>query len=295
MLALGLIFIKSEVFIAARDLMRGMVDIIPNFPYFKPIGKADPYAIWPLDSYPYLIGKPIVFFGLLGIFLLPVSLWKERKKYILPYIVLTVWTLMLFIVSRFPFLSNPERAARDLAVPMSILAGIAIVQVFALINKYSKIKWMRYILYLGFALYLVLLSIIPFDERKKGALEYNPMIRLTNADNRIISYLKSEPAGIILIGSLNYYAGDFLPGWDVHYLYRMTEEEKGLVFEPANSRSVPFLSQYDYIYLVSNQSGWVPPTVRFDYVSKYIDNPNVKLIMAEQSDSNEVLLFKVVK
>ena len=292
---LGLFFVKSEAFAPTRDLMKGMVELISSFPYLKIVGKADPYAFWPLNSYPYLIGKSVFLFGFLGVFLLPVFLWKKKKEYMYPYILLSIWTIILFIISRLGFLSNPERAARDLAAPLSILGGALIVQIILLPSESSLAKWIRYLYYLSLLLLLIFLSAPNFSERFEKEFQYEPMVRYTSADNSIVKYLNTQPSGSIIVGSLNYYVSNYLTGWDIHYLYGMTEEEKKLVFNPNNSYSRDFLKQFDYFYFVSNQSGWTPPVVRYDFIKEYVEIPDFELIMVEQSDTNEVLLYKVKK
>lgn len=74
-----------------------------------------------------MISHPVMWFGVLGAVLLAVERGRTGAPYALGRAFLLIWGLLLFVGSRTEASGFPERFERDLAIPLALLAGFALV------------------------------------------------------------------------------------------------------------------------------------------------------------------------
>lgn len=287
---LGYLFLKTDIFTPIRALSDSMIRFQNNFPFVKLVGIRDPEAILSFTSYPQYIGEPIFIFGVLGLTLLPLLTKKKISNLFLPYLLVTIWAILLLVGSRMSFLTNPDRLVRDLIVPLSILSGAFIYNLWILFQGKKHIL-NKIIL----AVFVIGLSILPVTYRIKNAMAYEPMVRITDADSKAIDFLKNQKPSNILIEGYSFYFNYFLPDWTVGYLWSPQTEQDSSVhpFDPSNANELKQLEQYSYIYIVNSQKGWAPKAVRYNFVANYLNNSRLTLIGNYKSRTNDVYLFKV--
>jgi hypothetical protein len=133
--------------------------------------------------------------------------------------------------------------------------------------------------------------------RVLNAVRYDPMVRVTSADMQVIDFLSVRRPGKILVEGYNFYLPRLLPKWEITNVY--AEETKqpdwAKPLDPSNKEELAVLKLYDFIYIVDDQKGWTPSAIKFHFAGRYLDNPNFELLGRYQSQTNTVLLFKVVK
>lgn len=89
------------------------------------VGTQQPFG---LQSLLVTVSLPVLFFGLLGAFVLLFAPWRRGgAPYALARITLLAWCLMLFVGSRTPLSAFPQRFERDLGIPLALLAAFAVV------------------------------------------------------------------------------------------------------------------------------------------------------------------------
>lgn len=288
-------FMTNELFASARGLMGASITFLSHFPFVHITNANDPESLIGLRSYPQYIGEAVFILGMIGLITLPLmrNFWQDNKtkKFIFVYIPVAIWAIILFVGSRGSFLSNPDRLARDLVLPLSIIAGVFVYYLIELVSK----KQPKYSIIL--IIMLILLCGYPFASRFRKALAYEPMVRITQADMGAITYLQNQPPGKILVEAYSFYFGIYLPDWQIAYLWR-TQTYQPPDIHPLDSnvvRDLPLLKQYDYIYIVDQQVGWTPTAIKFNFAKNYLDNSNFAKIGQYSSQTNTVYLFKVIK
>ncbi len=289
----GYIYFKTNIFDSSDSLLSQYFTRSADFPYFKIIPNTDKEALIGLKQYPFELGFIATIFGFIGLF----YNWKQKKNYSSQYLfysglnVVTTWTLMLFIGSRMYFLSNPDRLLRDLIFPLSILASLAISQIF------NRLKDKKYYLVI-FILMVGLLAYPSFKNRIYQAFRYEPMVRYTQADQEIVDYLNTQPSGKILIQGYDFYFNAFLnEDWDIDYLWLSQTYQPPEIhpLDPENPEDLAILQNYDYIYIVDYQKGWVPSAIETGFIDFYLFSKKIKLIKSAKSLINEIYLLKIIK
>lgn len=267
-------FTKTGIFASAKALSSTMIQINTAFPFFKILGSHNPDAMWTMRGYISNPGRYFSIYALLGLLAVPFVYFKNKKT-LVPITIMTVWIVVLFVASRLPFLSNPERPARDMIVPLAILAGGGIYYLL------EKIKSKKIICYL-IALVITISLIVPLKLRLDNALAYEPMIRVTNADMEIINYLNKQKPGKVLLVTYNFYSHALLPRWTIKYNYWVLEADQSMY-------------KFDYIYLLESKKGWLPSEVALGMASHYQSRRFLTTVLRSDSPTNEVYLFKVHK
>lgn len=291
--AIIFLYFKSSIFAPARDLSSLMVVYKNSYPYINLVGKAEPAAVWPKKEYFQHIGYLITYLGGLGLIILPYIWRKEYKNYFISYSILFVWIVYYFVGSRLKFILNPERFARDMAVPFSVLCGITIYYCYLLSSK-LRITYAKYFAVFAITLVVCILFFFSAKDRITGALRYQPMVRFTQADQGAVNHLKNDPKAIVLVMGFDNYLHIFLPNISTYY-YELSEEERKDYF-PITSSSIEKLKYYyDYIYLINSQTGWVPGVYKTNIADQYLNNDNFELVYHEQSKTNDIYLFKIEK
>jgi len=281
---------RSDIFNSVRDLWQTAFQFSTSFPFIRIVGKADSQAIVSSKQLAGYIGYSVFVFGCLGILILPFIKAKLKSNKYLALLTIEVWAAILLISSRLPFLSNPDRLARDAVFPLAILAGVFLSYLFSSYYKKNKI-------YFAFTLIVFLiLTAIPLKSRLKNAFRYEPMVRITDADFAAINLLKEQPKGSLLVEAYSFYFDYYLPDWEIHYYWQPeTYQVTGShALDPYYPEDLINLKQYKYVYVVQKQQGWVPEGVQLGSAEKYQDNQNFQQIAHFASKTNEIFIFKVL-
>lgn len=287
------VYFKTNIFASSDSLLSQYFTRSADFPYFKIIPNTDKEALIGLKQYPFELGFIATIFGFIGLF----YNWKQKKNYSNQYLffaglsVVTIWTSMLLIGSRMTFLSNPDRLLRDLIYPLSIVASIAIFGIYQKIHRQK----------LTVIIFIFALAVLAYPSLKRrviNALQYEPMVRYTQADQELVDYLNSQPSGKILIQGYDFYFDAFLnEDWDIDYLWLPQTYQPPEIhpLNPENPEDLAILQNYDYIYIVDYQKGWVPSEVETRFVDFYLFSEKIKLINSAKSLTNEIYLLKIIK
>jgi hypothetical protein len=272
--ALFYAFTKTGIFASAKALSSTMIQIDTTFPFFKILGSANPDAMWTLRGYISNPGRYFSLYALIGLIGVAFAYLKNKKMFV-PATIMTIWIAILFFGSRLPFLSNPERPARDMVVPLAVLAGGGIYYLLTKIKVKSIFCWL-------IALIIALSFVPPLKIRLDDTTSYNPMIRVTNADMEIINYLNEQRPDRVLLVTYNYYSHALLPNWRIKYNYWVPETDRSMY-------------QFDYIYLLDSKSGWLPKEVSLGMAGHYKTRHFLTTAIKAKSPISEVYLFKVHK
>jgi hypothetical protein len=248
-------FFKTSLFAPMRRL------------YFYSTSNFDPNGMWLIDYYSNGIGKSVFHFGIIGLFFLSSKLiihFKDKTN--ITFLVLFIWSLLLFVGSRFQ-IANPERLARDLIVPLAICSGVAI----AILIRYFKNTYITVTL----IVFVLLFSASDITGRIDKATHYEPMIRMTVADDEAVDFLKTQPTGSILSNEVNGYLPIFLDD---------------VTFDSKEMINPMIANKYKYLLLVDKQSGWVP-VGNYVGVYKNINDLPFKKIKTFNSETRTVSLY----
>lgn len=151
-----------------------------------------------LGDYYWLLNRFVILLGVLGVALLP---WFTKRRHEAWFLI--GWVAILLLSSRFSFFALPMRFARDLAIPLSILAAIGIFQAIRLLpaSRYRA------------AIVALSLLILPWGVAEKAAqaTQYNSLIRVQRADTQAFEWLRehSNPDDVILGVPRTIVAGDW--------------------------------------------------------------------------------------
>lgn len=132
--------------------------------------------------------------GLAGAVLLG---WRSVKGFLTAHplrIVLLVWFLFYLIGSRLSFVAEPERLARDLAMPGAILAGYFIVNAYHYLARERVIKTV-FVTVIGLALALGILV------KAREMTDYNTLVRYSTADVSLHQEITSGSKNIVALNS----------------------------------------------------------------------------------------------
>jgi hypothetical protein len=148
-LALMVLVLISPLGASFRHLASIAVRFGGPFPWIHSVGGLDnPNALLPLAAYPSLLTPAVFWFGTAALVYVLVRSIRGRKLP-LPVVLFAGWALVLYVASQIPALRFPVRLARDLGVPLTVLAAYAIN---GLVNQLGKVE--------GLGTYLKLLATI---------------------------------------------------------------------------------------------------------------------------------------
>lgn len=281
---IGFAYLKSPLFAPFRGLASIMIEITSQFPFIRSLIKPENVVVVPWRNFPGWIGWVIVPFGLLYIPIFALFKNMRQREYFYPLVFMSVWPIMLLVFSQSYLLTNPERLARDSALPLSILAAGCIYNV-------GRYLWLRKILFAIFVTVFLALAYSPLKSRLYKATHYEPMVRVTQADIATFDILKSMEPSPILTNTWFYYYQKYFPDWPITYAPYLSQEQQQQMANPMKSDSDNLLRAFKYIYIVDSQLGWAPE-VQFDLAIRYIDNPNFILLTEHQCSTNHVYLFE---
>ncbi|MFA7253000.1 MAG: hypothetical protein WC107_00420 [Patescibacteria group bacterium] len=273
---LAFVFLNTSLFTSAKSLASTMIHFGSSYPFFEIVATAKSVA-WKIPGdFISNFGTISLLILVLGFLAFPIILFRTKdKNWLFTFIFIYIWAIILFIGSRMTFLSNPDRLARDMTLPLAISAGV-LLGYLAQDNK--KIFSFKILLLTIFVIALFL----PVKQRIISAKAYEPMIRATSADMEIFAFIKAENINPekVLMQSFNFYAPKLLPGFREDYC-----------FDGINCQGI--YPERDYL-IMSTQLGWLPSHVRTDSPEIYTSLENLILVKHSQSPINDVYLFKII-
>ena len=168
-----LLFTRTEILGAAKTLM--------NFGLSN-----NDSPVWPIKTYLSSLSGIVFQLALIGLI---IAAWKiirvermgAKSNYL---IVLASWFMVYFIISRLP-VAEPGRAARDLALPASVLAALTLV---IILNKVrgDRVVWVSLIVASAFVMS------VSFYLKTASQLKYNSMVRFSKADTEALSFINNS-------------------------------------------------------------------------------------------------------
>ncbi len=186
----------------ALQLTKAALVFDRTFPFVHSLmGLDGPDALLPLTALPDAVGLLVCWGGVFGLGLLASDLRQARATKLLFW----VWVLTLVALSQVPQLRFPVRFARELGVPLTILAAYAGVRLWALVRS-REVR-------LAALLVLTLLAVQAVDV-KAGKLAALPrFVEFTAADRQAADYLatKVQPGDCVAVVPENRYYPYFLP------------------------------------------------------------------------------------
>jgi len=267
-------FQTSDVFASARKLSNMMIHLTNQYPFFETTAR-EKITTMPLDLYGDNLIKAIFIFGLIG---LPYSFYlykKSQKNYYPALLLLSVWVIVFFSISRMGFLSDPGRAMRDMTIPLVIFTAIFLSDI---LNRF-KDKIVAIAL-LTICAYFWLWPNI--SQRFVSARLYEPMVRITDADIDAIKTIKNTPEKNKRILTnvshpwLNYYLSDYNINYTQDYL-----------------RDADLLN-YDFVYQIDNQMGWSSAPINYKF-TKDISNGKLRMLGQYSTPTNNISVYQIIK
>ncbi|MEI6478394.1 MAG: hypothetical protein WCO52_05415 [bacterium] len=175
-------FFTLSLFGPARGVVLEFATFTNQFPYFHPL-KGSGVSQWTLGAISGLIGGVILRCGLAGLVVILARLRSFPKRMRLGTILILLWLLLYLVGSHYQWSGEPTRLARDMAMPLSILAGWFIVEFVGWLRRYSIVaQAIAIILILGMSLAVAHL-------RAKQEMDYSPMVRFSQSDQVAYDYL----------------------------------------------------------------------------------------------------------
>ncbi len=283
------LFLNSNLVPSVHSLASAYIAINFVFPFVHFIGKLDnPGAYLALPYFPALISNSIVYLGLAGFL---VALYRVVKR---PdarnwrvYLLLVTWTLVLTIGSQIPNLGFPVRLARDLAIPLALLAGLFIQVVIQAIVTERLPK----ILIVAF-----LIAIVAFDgqtllERTRRVIEPNQLINHLHVDTVAADYITAKVPldAHVAVFQSDDYMQLFTPLHGISYL--SDPEQLHSIITYTNVE--PALKSIDYLYLEENFDRPQTDTENYGIIDPYLHSPYVTLVAVFEQPEKKTFLFKV--
>lgn len=248
-----------------------------SLPFVKLIGSAEPGTILNIKESIFLIGTSVSVLGVVSLMLF--SLPKRQEKTFINrdgLIIFFVWVIILVVGSRLTFLPNPERLIRDLALPLSILSGGAVL--------YTASKAGRNHIKALLLVFVLLLSYPTIKYRYLIAMEFNSMQRYEEIDQEIIdTYLTSAPPTYVLALSCDDWLKIMTPGNNVYM------KNDGAILPTVE------LAAYDYVYAETSVKSWLPKRCIEPDVEALYRNKELNLIDIFPKNNSSIVLLRVNK
>lgn len=261
-----------------------------QFPFFQLKNTLqDQNALWPISIYPREIGEAVITLGaagwLAGIYFLKKRPFTRQWRAIA---LLVVWAGVLFWGSRMGALGYPVRLARDLAIPLALLAGVFVQLIWHYILDHKLPKW-------PYAVFIILCIFLAYPttvKRFKIATNPSNLVHHLPVDSLAATYLeKNTPIGsTILVFHDDYYLGFFLPGRNVKWQLSPTMTPKLMNLVDLKDT----LEGIDYVYLEERPDRQSSPINNTDITYNYLRSPAVKHIATFEQPEKKIYLFKVV-
>lgn len=265
-------FQTSDVFASARKLSNMMIHLTNQYPFFETTAR-EKITTMPLDLYGDNLIKAIFIFGLIG---LPYSFYlykKNQRNYYPALLLLSVWVIVFFSISRMSFLSDPGRAMRDMTIPLVIFGAIFLSD----ISNQFKDKRIGILLIIICSYFWLWPGI---STRFIAARSYEPMVRITNADISAINTIKQTSSNNVVTNAIHPWLEYFLPD------QKITQTEEFV----KNSE----IKDGDIIYKIDNQMSWSAIPINYDFTEK-ISPEKLKLLGKFSSPTNNISIYEVIK
>ncbi len=162
----------------------------------------DPGKLWSLINYTGSINIGIFYLSIIVIPFLVYQLINDIKiNKRTSAIILMVWYGIYLVGSRMVWVGEPERMAREIAMPATILSGLVIVY---LINYLSNKDKKYYAIFIVFAV-LIFLPGLKF--KANTLFSYNKMVRFSSADQQLLNTTDNQDVTYIFpkTGLADYY------------------------------------------------------------------------------------------
>ena len=142
--------------------------------------------------YPEIIGPLIWYGGILGFFYMLITFLKSQEKDYTKMIIF-VWVILIYLLSRLPASGLPERFARELAIPITICFAYLIDRI---INHPADMRLNRLSVLAGYGLmiYLIIINSSLYNPVMLDSLpdSFSKMVWYTQADQEKSDYLKNN-------------------------------------------------------------------------------------------------------
>lgn len=218
----------------------------------------------PVDTLPRLLSEPVVFLGLLGLLLLAPALRTSRPPRAMSISLLLLWVIGFFAASQTTLSAFPIRFARDLGVPLALLAALAFV---TLLRSFQSRKAPSVVA-------IALVSLVVILQAQQGllvAIRPSSQLFMTRGFDAAGAWLKAHNEGGSLVVSphlnqvtanamlaMGGYSG--LPAYTAGQLKnprvvpvrdrRKVRDVLWTIQHPASGRTASILESYDVRYVV---------------------------------------------
>ncbi|HSX41753.1 MAG TPA: hypothetical protein VLE93_00185 [Candidatus Saccharimonadales bacterium] len=275
---------------SAASLARMFMAINWRWPFIHLIGQvADPNQIFDITAYPNALGESLVYLGLGG---LAVAIGYFLQKSDSPRgrvsLLLLVWLTVLALGSRNPHLGFPSRLMRDLAIPLTLLAGVFIQAVTDFCQSRRLPRFLlATIIVLSFATgWLTLFA------RVGEAVRPNPLVYHLAGDRAVVNWMNANlPAGSTILS----FPGDI-------YLPLFLNNQKVLVGYPAEDElkitdptEIPrIFPRAQYVYFQYRLDQPTSDVNNLSNLETYKGSETLELLTDDISPQEEVYIFRVV-
>ncbi len=255
------LFLMSPITGSVKSLAALFVRVDASFPFVHFIGLPDgPDALWPWRLYNADIGQAVVVLGGSGLLIsLAIMLTQPNHPYWRIHALLVVWTITLLVGSRFPNLSDPGRLARDMAIPLALLGGMALQYIYEFIKEKQISKSLFY-------LFMVLCIINGWPallKRVNGVFRPNYLVAHLPVDVRSADYITQNlpPDARIMSFQEDMYLDYFTPNQKVDWIIDPKKVSSIVTYTHPEGA----LESYDYLYLEE----------RYNKPKGFLNNPDI--------------------
>ena len=265
------------------------------------IGTQNPYSIEGMIG--AIVSQPIAWLGLLGtLFLIfAKNSWEYRPRS-LAHFTLLLWVLILFAGSRTTYSGFPQRFARDLGIPLSILGALALIMIFR-----SLVKLRRPLaVYTASVAVLLMVGLLGLRAVQSYAQAIGPSAELTTnsqiqaagdwlkdhnqGGNIMISPQSNQVPSRMMLAMGHYSAMQSFTQYQISnprdlppdYSPQRYQDELWVMYHPQGEQTQQILKKYDVRYIVLYKS--MPDRYVVPYWQLFKSRPDLYRIAFENHD-----------
>ncbi|QQG49781.1 MAG: hypothetical protein HZB70_03225 [Candidatus Berkelbacteria bacterium] len=266
--------IMSGAITPTVNLVRQVVSFAPTFPFISLIGEVqDPGWIYrSYRDYKEGIGPTLVILGSLYPLAFLVLMWKRQLKR--AHVLILIWLLLLLIASRLSGLGVPARAAKDMALPLSMAGGVLVAMVW------QERSHLWRLVAVAATVWVLIVGGIDMTNKFVRIDDLTRMFRVTKADEQL---LRDVPAGShVAVYGISQLLSHLRP--EVKFTNLHSQQET-----PLNV----WLGEFDYVIVEMGEWPHVPPDE--ELLRQMIESPELKIVRSASDRWKTLYLFEVRK
>lgn len=282
------LFLHAPPSLSVSRLAEQFIHVDLRWPFFHFVSSLySPEAILALQLYPQDIGYVVIYLGILatlwGIFRAVITRQHPWWRF---YVLLVIWVLVLFVGSRMDALGFPVRLARDMAIPLVLLCGAFLGEIF----EYAHRSWIGNVVIILISIGVLYLGLPTITTRYHMVVDPNSQVHHLSVDTQAADYITNEIPLTARIGFFqeSLYLDLFTPKHTMtwitdpmqrHYIMSLNTPEKTL-------------TTLDYLYF-EHRTDKDTPEDSLDLLNYYLESPLLTEVIAFKQPEKEVYILKI--